>query len=383
MSNVVNNNNTDESSILLVDELVHKLSSINIRRIRLVGTEAGTSTDDRRYYLPEATVNFPRRDNVTWGRMIDSYNVLFRTFERIHDTANEYTLSCLSEVLYLSFSDWDLKEIPPNLGRIMPRVNQCTFSNCQNLSSLASVVAQFPNLCVLVCRNCPSLTSLSSLKTVPVESSLYNISFKECGLTVTASDDWEEGLSALGRTVPDKCILTFQHCPHLTCLPSSVQHLKGKDLTANFRSNDKFWKIPYELGEIKKVTGLSFIDCPRLQELPWSLSRISDCSLFVADCESLVGGLSRTMALGKVELNNGIFCSIRDHPLYFVDRLKCLFVRIVFLKVFFRRCKKDVIERMYRPEGKVYHQCKERFENMYDEKMSASASCSSSSRLTK
>lgn len=386
-SNTTSSNANDDSSSILVDELVNKLSSINIRRIRFIGREADSSTGDHHNYLPEATVYFPSNSKALG---MTSYDLLFQTFEIIHDRANEQALvlSSLHDALYLSFSDWDLEEIPPNLGRIMSRVNQCTFINCQNLSSLASIVAQFPNICVLVCRNCPSLTSLSSLKSIPIDSSLYNIAFKDCGLKVTAYDDWEEGLIALGRTRSDMCIMTFQHCPHLTCLPSSIRHLKHKDLTVNFRSNGKLCKLPSELGDIQKIVGLSFIACPRLKELPWSLSRLPDCSLFVSDCGALVGGLlsaRTTIALGKVELSNGLFCSIRDHPLYFVHRLKCLFVRIVFLKVFIRRWAKVVIDRMYRPEGKGYHQSKKRFENMVGKVMMvppqpSSSSPSSSSR---
>lgn len=399
MSNNNNNNasptsNSDAGgSSSMLNELVHQLSRISERRIRLIGgarEAGGSSTDDQRYYLPEATVYFPppppslSQQYEGDENSLSSYNVLFQAFEIIHDTANENALSRLNDALYLSFSDWDLNEIPRNLGRVMPRVNQCTFINCHNLSSLASVVEQFPNICVLVCRNCPCLTSLSSLKSIPMNSCLYNIAFKDCGLRVTANDDWNEGMSALGRTLVDHFILTFQHCPDLTCLPSSIHYLKNKELTVNFRSNGKLCKLPLELGEIRKITGLSIISCPRLHELPWSLSRLADCSLFVSDCALLLGGLSR-IALGDNNRgegnnggnNNGIFCSIRDHQLYFVDRLKCHFVRIVFLKVFIRRWVKDVMDRMYRPEGKGYHQSKERFENMLQVIVASSSSSSS------
>ena len=358
------------------------------------------STDDR-FYLPEATVYF-KQENF-FGTM-SSYETLFQCFEIIHQVTEQRregdniananaadvvadahihdspdatnTSSNLSNAVYLIFTDWDLKEIPPNLGRVMTHINQCTFVNCRNLSSLSSVVAQFPNICVLVCRQCPSLTSLSSFQSIPLNSSLYNIAFKECGLQVTEYDDWGEGFRGLARTNSDKCIMTIQNCPDLTCLPSSIEALKDKELTMNFRSNRGLWRLPLELGNIKKITGLSIIQCPQLQELPWSLSRLPDCSLFIAGSESLLGGISMIMMGSASSRNsnssssssnmdltkNGVFGSIRDHRVYFVHQMQRCFIRVVYLKLFFRRWIKDVMERMYEPGGRGYHQSKQRFE---------------------
>ena len=355
----------DTANVSSVEKIAEHLSNTESRRIRIIGRKYGASNDDDDSFSPDGTVYFSlddkdKKDND--GYLFDAIQETFQIIDNMLSDPEDDDLY-LRDALYLSFIDCDFTHLPSNLGRILTDVQHCTFTNCPNLSSLESTVAQFTNLTVLVCRNCPSMTSLSSLKTIHIRSTLYNIAFKNCGIRVTPDDDWKEGLLALGRTEFQMCILTIQECHNLTCLPPSIQYLSEKELTINLLSNDSLWQLPPVLGQMCRLGDISIRKCPRIKNIPWSIGRLPLCSLSFVSCPGLFKEFYKA---GIPVKSDKILVSdnVHDFQLYFQAQRRRFFFQIVLLKIMLRRAAKRAIDRLYRPGGVAYERSKDRFEMM-------------------
>lgn len=339
-----------------VDKIVDQLSRTESRRIRIIGRDYDASSNDDRNLFPDGTVHYKEED------LYDALHETFQILSSLSDPEQDDELY-LHDALYLSFIDCGFTQLPANLGQVLIRVQHCTFTNCPNLSSLESTVSQFPNLTVLVCRNCPSMTSLSSLKSIHVSSTLYNIAFKNCGVRITPDDDWSEGLKALGETNFQMCILTIQDCHDLTCLPSSVRYLAKKELTINLLSNDSLWKLPPVLGRMFKIGDISLRKCPQIKNIPWSIARLPLCSLSFVSCPKLLQEFSKA---GIPVKSDKILVSenVHDFEVYFQSQRRRFFFQIVLLKIMLRRAGQRAIGRLYRPGGEGYERSRKRFEIM-------------------
>jgi hypothetical protein len=339
-----------------VDKIVDQLSRTESRRIRIIGRDYDASSNDDRNLFPDGTVHYKEED------LYDALHETFQILSSLSDPEQDDELY-LHDALYLSFIDCGFTQLPANLGQVLIRVQHCTFTNCPNLSSLESTVSQFPNLTVLVCRNCPSMTSLSSLKSIHVSSTLYNIAFKNCGVRITPDDDWSEGLKALGETNFQMCILTIQDCHDLTCLPSSVRYLAKKELTINLLSNDSLWKLPLVLGEMLKIGDISLRKCSQIKNIPWSIARLPLCSLSFVSCPKLLQEFSKA---GIPVKSDKILVSenVHDFEVYFQSQRRRFFFQIVLLKIMLRRAGQRAIGRLYRPGGEGYERSRKRFEIM-------------------
>ena len=297
--------------------------------------------------------------------IICSSTVLFDVFQEL------IRKEIQSEIWYVTFGGFDFEELPQNIGQVLIELKYCIFIDCPNVSSLGTTVCQFPLLQVLVCRCCPSLTSFSSLEVLPRNSLLCNVAFKDCGLQVTSDDGWDKGLQALGRTTASMCILTIQNCPYLKVLPSSIINLSKKSCTQIVLvSNSALKRLPLELGDLRNLKTLRIHHCPQIQELPWTMSRIPECSISVNDNPVLIENLAEFVIIndGQKMANCASRSSFRikvsEIEAYFKDRRRRFIMGIIKLKIYLHRGRKRAIERLYRPGGAVFHRSKINFETM-------------------
>ena len=306
------------------------------------------------------------RDNMT------AYDVLFNIFEELQDRG--YVGTRALRYVNIQFIDFDFTELPSNLGRVLPHVKHCYFIRCPKLSSLATTVEQFLGIQLLICRGCSCLTSLSSLEALPLNSSLYNLAFKNCGLRVTADDDWESGLRAIGtRPGDNRCILTIQNCDQLTILPPSIIQLKRlRRASIILVSNTKLRRLPSELGDIQNLELMQCNDCPQVKLLPWTLSRIPNCSISVNNNADLLDGFRQSGI--EVYTNVNANANAHDEPYfkgrvrelepYFKDRRRRFTVGIIKLKIHLHRAGRKAVDRLYRPGGAGFKRSREHFEMM-------------------
>ena len=253
---------------------------------------------------------------------------------------------------------------PGNIGRVMPNVQFCTISNCDNLFSLDCIVEQFLNLNVLTCTSCKSITSLKCLSSIPNESLLTKVYFDDCGLQST-TDDWRNGLIRLGRNIrndqPDGITLSINNCNLLTHLPPSIKFLGGgnRNVQLNlFLSNNRaLQKLPHELGELN-LSCLVLFDCPKVQSMPWTLGRFPDCSF--GFCGKTSEELSLALKNAKRDPNSLELPMSELRP-YFKASLKRFFIGIIRLKILFYREGQLAIERLYRPGGKGFRKSRNNF----------------------
>ena len=258
-------------------------------------------------------------------------------------------------------------EFPPNLGRVMPNVKYCNVNDCINLSSLDSIVEQFLDLNVLNCKSCNDITSLECLSSIPDESLLTKVCFDECGLqTTTGEDDWTNGFISLGskrRNSHDEGITFYiTECNLLTHLPPSIKFL-GADRNIKVHiflsENEALRKLPHELGEIKNLSSLFIFDCPKLQNLPWTLGRFPECNLCFGGEKS--NELLKVMQNVKwTDSEYGEACMSELQP-YFKESLQRFFIGIIRLKILLHREGQLAIERLYRPGGKGFQKSQDRF----------------------
>jgi hypothetical protein len=271
---------------------------------------------------------------------------------------------------YTTFVGFDFEELPANIAQVLVQVKYCIFIECSNLSSLGTAVSTLSQLQVLICRFCPSLTSLSSLKTLPCTSPLNNVGLKYCGLQVTPDDGWEDGLRALGRSNAKKCILTIQNCSQLKVLPPSIKNLSKKSCTQIVLvSNPALNRLPLELGDIRGLQKLRISECCQLQHLPWTMSRIPECSITVNDNPILY----RKLFLERNEANNRTSSSpevnlstikVLDISAYFQSRRGRFLIGLIKLKIYLSRRRKESIHTLYKPGGVIFERSKLSFETM-------------------
>ena len=80
--------------------------------------------------------------------------------------------SCVRGVHFVYYT---FNKVPPIIGQLFTQITQCSFYKCHQLTSFRSTLLQFPSLFTLAARDCPSLTSLSSLFHIPRKMALQAI----------------------------------------------------------------------------------------------------------------------------------------------------------------------------------------------------------------
>eukprot|EP00579_Thalassiosira_antarctica_P000076 CAMPEP_0201868050 /NCGR_PEP_ID=MMETSP0902-20130614/2093_1 /ASSEMBLY_ACC=CAM_ASM_000551 /TAXON_ID=420261 /ORGANISM="Thalassiosira antarctica, Strain CCMP982" /LENGTH=356 /DNA_ID=CAMNT_0048393339 /DNA_START=214 /DNA_END=1281 /DNA_ORIENTATION=- len=258
-----------------------------------------------------------------------------------------------------------MQSLPDNLDRLFPNVINIHVVNCPKFSSLSTAVA-IRHLTHISCTECTSLTSMTSLSTMPIDSQLETLSFNGCGLTVTRDDDWGPGMEALaraGRTTQGFLSISISGCESLTRLPSSIGKLKDtiRDRVLIYlRRNINLSHIPHELGDVTNLKTLGIENCPKISQLPWTLSRLN-----ASTCIDLSNtwGLISNMGMTKTAKAFGPpFLTIDPTIPYFSNTRKKFYHGLFWLIVHFGRARKRAIERLYAPGGTRYEESRERFE---------------------
>mmetsp|Transcript_6031 Transcript_6031/g.13191 ORF Transcript_6031/g.13191 Transcript_6031/m.13191 type:complete len:351 (+) Transcript_6031:274-1326(+) len=259
----------------------------------------------------------------------------------------------------------DMEYLPENLDRLFPSVVNIHIVNCPLFSSLSTAVAR-RHLTHLCCRDCPSLTSLASLSSLPIDSQLQTLSFHGCGLAVTKDDDWGAGMEALARTRRNDrgyLSISITGCEALTHIPSSIGKLKDtikESISIYLKQNINLAHLPYEIGNITNLKIIGLDNCPKISHLPWTLSRL-DAGVSI-DLSNMWGLLSNMRLTKAAKAFGPPFFTIEPTARYFVYARKKFYHGLFWLVVYFGRARKRAIERLYAPGGTRYEESRERFE---------------------
>ena len=333
-----------------------------------------------------------------------------------YDNNASRSTSIQSCVRGIHFVDYTFNELPPIIGQVFTQITQCSFYKCHHLKSFRSTLLQFPSLVTLAARDCPSLTSLSSLSHIPINMALQAIRINNCGLRVSSQNDWEEGMVALGGSRSFGLVLHITSCRYLKRLPRSIIFLKSVLSCLRLEDNLELDYLPEALGGLKALVEFQLIHCPKVYRLPGTMMQLrGDCKVSITGNERLVLKImnSREMAIARmvcecncgndIDIRRGSVgvrsnttcstststntkkchdCNVQVHrktmeasSSYYsqkVGKMKAYyrqarirqFKATVDLSVLLRRARFRAIHRIYRPGGVGFYRCRDNFRMM-------------------
>lgn len=353
------------------EQLAQEILGFKGEKIRIIGREYKAKDDDKRY-PPKGTiyVNVPERNGNTL------HDIIYEAYEEMEYLLHRYPgqMDNVDQTLFMNFIDCSFEQLPINIGCIHNHIQYLTFWNCYNLSSLESL-KQFSSMKVLVFKNCNSIKSLNSFQNFDSSSNLYSVAFKQCGLEVDKNDDWSNGIKSLSGINSDRFILTIQECNNLKCLPSCIYQLgEEKILRLNLLDNDSLWKLPSFSGHVKPmIDRIHIAKCPNMAYIPNLQCRrnvptvlnIVGCSILMKHFkESGVFQDDGVISSLGLEENTKAIGELHHFGKYFQMCGRKLFFRVALLKMYIRRERLYVVDRFYRPGGKGFEICRDRFEKM-------------------
>lgn len=356
------------------EQLAQEILGLEVEKIRIIGRANKAKDDDIRYPAKGTIyVNVPERNSIAL------HDIIYEAYEEMEYLLQHYPeqMDNLDRILFINFIDCSFEQLPINIGHLHNHIQYLTFCNCHNFSSLESL-KQFSNMKVLVFRHCKSIKSLNSFQSFDSSSNLYSVAFKRCGLKVDKNDDWNRGIKSLSGINSDRFVLTIQECNDLKCLPSCIYQLgEKKILRLNLLDNESLWKLPNYSGRVKpiidrihiaKCTNMTYI--PNLQcsgNIPTVLSIVGCPILMKYFKESGVTCLFQGDEVNRsIEHDDGTKAigELHDFRKYFKMCGRKLFFRVSLLKMHIRRERLYVVDRFYRPGGKGFEMCRDRFEQM-------------------
>lgn len=309
----------------------------------------------------------------------------------------------------IHFVDYDFHQLPSNIGAVFPDVRQCSFYQCPNFDSFQSTLEQFPALTTIAARDCPSLTSLTSLYFIPDDIHLQAIRINNCGLIVEHQNDWEKGLKSLGKhglgNASSGLVLNITNCKHLKRLPSSIHYLRNVLSCLRLESNERLHYLPQSIGLLSRMVEFQLIHCPNIYALPTSMSRLRhDCKVSITGNEKLVRKIHNDLFFSQVQHWEKSMATNSDNEemsdndrsstcpktasrrvsldlSYYSEKVQKMkayynqsrirqFKATVDLTILLRRAKFRAIHRIYLPPdlgqqgGHGYYRCLERFDSM-------------------
>jgi len=290
-----------------------------------------------------------------------------------HNGSNHSPSIQASRVRGIYFVDYTFEELPSVVGQVFPQITQCNFSKCNQLNSFRSTLLQFPSLTTLAARDCPALTSLSSLSSIPRNMTLQAIRLNNCGLIVTRDDDWEGGMIALGNTRSTGLVLNITSCRHLKRLPSSIRFL-GNVLSCLRLENNLFLHfVPAALGDLALLAEFQLIDCPLIYALPVTMWRLrGDCKVSITGNDGLIQKIRRDtrsyQPKGVVDgtvISSAYFSQkVGKMKDYFQKARMRQFKAAVEVSILLRRARFRAIHRIYRPGGAGFYRSRDSFRIM-------------------
>jgi len=202
---------------------------------------------------------------------------------------------------------------------------------------------------------CFSITSLSSLSSLPKESRFKGIHIYHCDLNPTHEDDWDEAFQAIGNTTGSNDFeLNINYQKRMTYLPSSIEHLKAKrgELKICLRDNPKLQRLPIEIGHLQNMTVLDIDERLAPISLPWTIGRVSPkCRVL----RRVLGG-SRARQARVIEQ------TVEDMEEQFKFPRERFITGFVNLSIISNRKGATLMEELYRPGGRGHKRSREAFE---------------------
>lgn len=362
------------TEVTSAEQLAQEILGFKGEKIRIIGRAYNAKIDGIRYPAKGTIyVNVPERNDITL------HDIIYEAYEEMEYLLQRYPgqMNNVDQILFINFIDCSFEQLPINIGHVHNHIQYLTFWNCYNLSSLESL-KQFSSIKVLVFKNCKSIKSLNSFQSFDSSSNLYSIAFKGCGLKVEKNDDWSSGIKTLSEINSDRIILTIQECNDLKCLPSCIYQLgEKKILRLNLLDNDSLWKLPSYSGHVKPmIDRIHIAKCPNMAYIPnLQCRRNIPTMLSVVGCPILMkqfkeSGLTCLFQDDEVisglglEENTKAIGELHHFRKYFKICARNLFFRVSLLKIYIRRERFYVVDRFYRPGGKGFEICRDRFEKM-------------------
>ena len=254
------------------------------------------------------------------------------------------------------FSHYSFQEFPPanirdSVQDIFEYQIACTIDHCPNLTSLGTIISEFPNVHVLTIKRCPMLTSVAFL----VHCANLNIlRIQKCGISVVFSQlenestSWDSILKTFSERKNDNVFeLAIHDCPEMNMIPPSIQFLRNCLVTLSLDRLPKFKYIPSEIGDLQSLV-LFTVTNTAIQTLPSEIGRLNDCSLFIQG----------EILTCPPKCHRGSIRSMRN---FFTRKRLKAFKGFVRLAILFRHAKLRAIERLFCPGGNGYKRCRDNF----------------------
>ncbi len=197
----------------------------------------------------------------------------------------------------ICFSHYSFYEFPPDMmdrrgdigngGDIFPNVRFCCeIDQCTNLTSLRTIIAQFPNIVLLKVQRCPMLKSIESLSGGCPNLELLSI--QDCGLVCKPEElennnskcSWDSAFEALSRN-RGQFELILRDCKALNTIPPSIQLLRNKLMVLSLDDLPNLKYLPSEIGALASLSLLRVTNTV-ITSFPLEIG-LSDpsCALFI------------------------------------------------------------------------------------------------------
>jgi len=263
----------------------------------------------------------------------------------------------------ICFSHYSFYEFPPDMmdrrgdigngGDIFPNVRFCCeIDQCTNLTSLRTIIAQFPNIVLLKVQRCPMLKSIESLSGGCPNLELLSI--QDCGLVCKPEElennnskcSWDSAFEALSRN-RGQFELILRDCKALNTIPPSIQLLRNKLMVLSLDDLPNLKYLPSEIGALASLSLLRVTNTG-ITSLPPEIGRLDpSCAVFIQ---------------GEIVCPPKCYRgSIAAMKKYFTRRRMKVFKGFVLLSILFHRARSRAIERLFRPGGGGYKRCQDRF----------------------
>lgn len=190
-----------------------------------------------------------------------------------------HPLPCVSEVRIEGFRQ--LLSLPKCLSSLFPCATRVIIQNCRSFHRLSSAVFH-DKIKRVTYMDCPSVTSLSSLESIPTGADLRSLAFVWCGLSTDEGDSWSAGFKALSQ-LSHNLDIEISHCDELSSLPSTIALLRESccyEIKITLASNPNLKSLPPGLGDVAKLRRLTISNCPEIESLPWQLLRLNAYTSF-------------------------------------------------------------------------------------------------------
>jgi len=304
-------------------------------------------------------------------------NSLNRAFETIHGwitlSTEERKWDSLKRhvqnIEEIHFVGYNFESFPSQIvGKIFKNVESLHILENEKLEDVHSLVNQFPKLSWLILCNCRNFTDLGSIANVSKSRlSLQRLYIIRCGVSFqslneknnidinnSTRDDqyWTKTFTAL----PNLQELVINECPNLISLPMSLHCLSEslRKLTLGRNVNLKSFEV---IGSLTSLESFNLYSNSSICALPSTMHLLPEnCRLFIYENPKLI----RPPA--------NFIISIQGINRY--RKFWILIRGITHLVILFRKAKQRANDRLFRPTGSGYIECKSRFnknKNKYDE----------------